>query len=209
MMSCRPLSMNSGQLTFGGIQITKPYPRGAYPAVFIFRPDILGDVVLVRDEAELKRAICAKCFDQIRAGAYTNEVEKLVQKRLENLTDAEDITETMVAWMMERCSDSIHRSEEWTVAHAAHPSSDGESAIVRVKRLRRQIDACIQEAKSIPVEADSGEARENNRTSIIKLKEAAMWQGMHLKALGEPTPYPNSRDTSNKKVDPTADGMKL
>jgi hypothetical protein len=36
-----------------------------------------------------------------------------------------------------------------------------------------------------------------------------MWLGMHLKELGTPNPYPNSYNTGNSVVDPTADGMKL
>lgn len=42
-----------------------------------------------------------------------------------------------------------------------------------------------------------------------------MWLGMDLKAINDENPgaienpYPNSKDPSNTKIDPTADGLKL
>ena len=45
--------------------------------------------------------------------------------------------------------------------------------------------------------------------AITKLQEAAMWLGMDLKRLNEANPYPNSKDPSNTKIEPTADGLKL
>jgi hypothetical protein len=42
-----------------------------------------------------------------------------------------------------------------------------------------------------------------------------MWLGMDLKRINEanpgasPNPYPNSKDPSNTKIEPTADGLKL
>jgi hypothetical protein len=36
-----------------------------------------------------------------------------------------------------------------------------------------------------------------------------MRQGMALKYIGTPNPYPNSKDPSNTLVEPTADGLKM
>lgn len=43
-----------------------------------------------------------------------------------------------------------------------------------------------------------------------------MWLGMELKRINDATgapetanPYPNSKDPTNTKIDPTADGLKL
>lgn len=76
------------------------------------------------------------------------------------------------------------------------------SEIISNKELRRDIDEIIQRVKTLPG------SRERS-LSITKLQEAVMWLGMDLKRLGEQNPYPNSKDPSNAKVDPTADGMKL
>lgn len=97
-----------------------------------------------------------------------------------------------------------------------------ESAIIADKELRRDIDAIIQRLK---LESDMKRERttsdDNPRSSrerslaITKLQEAVMWLGMDLKAINDENPgtqdnpYPNSKDPSNTKIDPTADGLKL
>lgn len=99
-----------------------------------------------------------------------------------------------------------------------------ESHIVLDKELRRDIDAIIQRLKSsmppqhgavagspAPVVRGSRE----RSLAVTKLQEAVMWLGMDLKAINDETPgavenpYPNSKDPSNTKIDPTADGLKL
>ena len=80
--------------------------------------------------------------------------------------------------------------------------------IVLDKELRRDIDTQIQRLKSAPL------SRERS-LAITKLQEAVMWLGMDLKRINEeapgssPNPYPNSKDPSNLKIEPTADGLKL
>jgi hypothetical protein len=80
--------------------------------------------------------------------------------------------------------------------------------IVLDKELRRDTDALIQRLKSAPT------SRERS-LAITKLQEAVMWLGMDLKRINEetpgssPNPYPNSKDPSNVKIEPTADGLKL
>ena len=74
--------------------------------------------------------------------------------------------------------------------------------VIADKTARVQIDDQIQKVKSLP------SSRERS-LAITKLQEAVMWLGMDLKRLNEPNPYPNSKDPSNTKIEPTADGLKL
>lgn len=77
-----------------------------------------------------------------------------------------------------------------------------EEQIKSTKRLRKGLDAQLQELKALP------KTRETS-LAITKLQESIMWLGMNLKGLNEPNPYPNSYDDSNTIVEPTADGLKL
>ena len=80
--------------------------------------------------------------------------------------------------------------------------------IVEDKSLRRDIDAIIQRVKACP------STRERSITTT-KLQEAVMWLGMDLKRINDANhgaienPYPSSKDPSNLKIEPTADGLKL
>jgi len=80
--------------------------------------------------------------------------------------------------------------------------------IARVKSLRRDIGGQIQHIKGLPPSRERALA-------ITKLQEAVLWLGMDLKRINEenpgasPNPYPNSKDPSNTKIEPTADGLKL
>lgn len=77
-----------------------------------------------------------------------------------------------------------------------------EQQIIETKQLRKDLDAIVQRVKVLP---------SNRPTSITKTKldEAIMWLGQNLKELGEANPYPNSRDTTNTTIEPTADGLKF
>ena len=83
-----------------------------------------------------------------------------------------------------------------------------EQEIVSNKELRRDTDAIIQRVRSLPP------SRERSIT-ITKLQEGVMWLGMDLKRINEANPgaidnpYPNSKDPTNIKIEPTADGLKL
>ena len=80
--------------------------------------------------------------------------------------------------------------------------------IISNKELRRDTDAIIQRVKALP------SSRERALT-ITKLQEGVMWLGMDLKRINDANPgsienpYPNSKDPSNTKIEPTADGLKL
>ncbi|NBW18536.1 MAG: hypothetical protein EBR82_62245 [Caulobacteraceae bacterium] len=83
-----------------------------------------------------------------------------------------------------------------------------EHDIIANKELRRDIDEQIQKLKKL------SPSRERS-LAITKLQEAVMWLGMDLKRINDmapgtsPNPYPNSKDPSNTKIEPTADGLKL
>ena len=71
------------------------------------------------------------------------------------------------------------------------------------KDMRRQIDDILQMVKAAP-------ASRERSLAITKLQEAVMWLGMDLKRLGNPNPYPSSKDPSTGSViEPTADGLKM
>ena len=71
-----------------------------------------------------------------------------------------------------------------------------------IKQCRKDIDEIIQKVRKL----DS--CRETS-LAITKLQEAVMWLGMDLKRLNEPNPYPESKDPTSMKIDPTADGLKM
>ena len=80
--------------------------------------------------------------------------------------------------------------------------------ILADKELRRDADVIIQRVKALPP------SRERALT-VTKFQEGVMWLGMDLKRINETSlgsienPYPNSKDPSNLKIEPTADGLKL
>jgi len=77
-----------------------------------------------------------------------------------------------------------------------------EDQIIQTKQLRKDIDDVIQGIRALPLGKESALA-------LTKCQEGLMWLGMNLKQLGNPNPYPNSRDTSNTTVDPTSEGLKI
>lgn len=77
------------------------------------------------------------------------------------------------------------------------------SEIVKVKGLRQSIDSIIQKVKNL-------ESCRETSICITRLQEAVMWLGMDLKRLGNPNPYPGSKDpNSGDVVYPTADNLKM
>lgn len=88
---------------------------------------------------------------------------------------------------------------------------NNEENIIATKTLRRDIDEQIQNLRKSELNRRSRE----RSLALTKMQEAVMWLGMDLKAMNEeqpgtsPNPYPNSKDPSNTKIEPTADGLKL
>ena len=79
-------------------------------------------------------------------------------------------------------------------------SAHEENEIIMSKQIRVDIDDIIRRV-------DNMEASHETSFVKTKLQEAIMWMGMNLKRLGNPNPYPNSRNTNNEKVDKTADNL--
>lgn len=61
------------------------------------------------------------------------------------------------------------------------------SEIVSTKAIRAHLDDTIDEVKNL------SKSRETS-LAITKLEEASMWLGKHLHNLGNPNPYPESKD---------------
>lgn len=84
----------------------------------------------------------------------------------------------------------------------AHRTFTYEEEVTGDKQLRKDTDDIIQRIKNLPISRE-------RILAVTKLQEGVMWLGMDLKRLGEANPYPNSKDASNTKIEPTADGLKL
>jgi hypothetical protein len=97
-----------------------------------------------------------------------------------------------------------------------------EQAITTSKQFRKDADELLQRMKEhtkamraqsqageAPIGEDFPEAIAQHIISTRDLESCIMRQGMALKYIGNPNPYPNSKDPSNTVVNPTADGLKL
>ena len=97
-----------------------------------------------------------------------------------------------------------------------------EQAIIAAKQFRKDADELLQRMKEHRIEImrharaqhetsfeDSSEVVAQHTLSIRDLESCIMRQGMALKYIGNPNPYPNSKDPSNTIVEPTSDGLKM
>ncbi len=99
-----------------------------------------------------------------------------------------------------------------------------EQAIIAAKTFRKEADELLQRMKQHKIRMtsrehgepplaavceDAGEVIAQHILSVRDLESAIMRQGMVLKNIGNPTPYPNSYNPGNTVVEPTADGLKL
>lgn len=93
-----------------------------------------------------------------------------------------------------------------------------ETAIATAKEFRRDLDAILQRMKehkttlrTLPASdaLDPGEVIAQHIINFRDVESAIMRQGLVLKSIGNPDPYPESRDPSSPVVAPTADGLKL
>lgn len=93
-------------------------------------------------------------------------------------------------------------------------------AIKQAKSFRQDLDAVLQRMKQHKKDLtgncddkndfiDHGETIAQHMLSCRDLESAIMRQGMALKYVGNPDPYPESRDPASPVVAPTADGLKL
>lgn len=94
-----------------------------------------------------------------------------------------------------------------------------DEAIIAAKTFRKEADELLQRMKEhkvflalspdFEVAEEKSEAIAQHTLSIRDLESCIMRQGMALKYIGNPNPYPNSKDPSNTVVEPTADGLKM
>lgn len=97
----------------------------------------------------------------------------------------------------------------WNKSHMETLPTETEISILFTKQLRVDLDPILQRAKEFRDSLGRSPAARHAALSVTALEDAILRWGMTLKELGAPNPYPNSRDTSNTIVDPTADGMKM
>lgn len=91
----------------------------------------------------------------------------------------------------------------------AETTLDRGALILRVKQHRIDNDAVLQTLKETAAMLNREPGGREIALAITQSQLVTMWCGMVLKKLGTSNPYPNSRDTSNTIVDPTADNLKL
>lgn len=94
-----------------------------------------------------------------------------------------------------------------------------DQAIIASKTFRKDADRLLQRMKEhktrlreyLAVGAcdDPSEVIAQHTLSIRDLESCIMRQGMALKYIGNPNPYPNSKNPSNTVVEPTADNLKM
>lgn len=99
------------------------------------------------------------------------------------------------------------------------PYMTKDEAIIAAKTFRKDADELLQRMKEhktflalspdFEVAEQKGEAIAQHTISIRDLESCIMRQGMALKYIGNPNPYPNSKDPSNTIVEPAADGLKM
>lgn len=92
-------------------------------------------------------------------------------------------------------------------------------AIAASKQFRKDADELLQRMKehknrlreylAVGACEDPSEVIAQHTLSIRDLESAIMRQGMALKYIGNPDPYPESRNPESPVVEPTADGLKL
>jgi hypothetical protein len=100
-----------------------------------------------------------------------------------------------------------------------------EEAIIAAKQFRKEADELLQRMKEHTKALtnqvghfqdrdgkefqDAREVVAQHILSTRDLESCIMRQGMALKYIGNPNPYPNSKDPSNTIVEPTSDGLKM
>jgi hypothetical protein len=103
-------------------------------------------------------------------------------------------------------------TKEEAIIAAKQFRKDADELLQRMKEHGRELIACHSiDAKEGDPERflDPQEVVAQHILSTRDLESCIMRQGMALKYIGNPNPYPDSKDPSNTIVNPTADGLKL
>lgn len=102
----------------------------------------------------------------------------------------------------------IHPEDQARIdeAKAAMEIATGPDQVAAVKRFRITEDKAIRRALTDLDEllSKSPVKSANRMLAYRHIEDASMRLGKDLQECSEPNPYPNSKDTSNTKVDPTA-----
>lgn len=94
-------------------------------------------------------------------------------------------------------------------------SDQDEFTIIQSKTWRKSLDDILQEMKAQQKTEPRGESGRHLALSITHLEDAIMRQGMRMKAINEAnpvsatSPYPESYNPANARVEKTADGLTL
>ena len=86
---------------------------------------------------------------------------------------------------------------------------DADELLQRMKDHARSLSAYVRTSSEYDNLIDGSEVIAQHTLSIRDLESCIMRQGMTLKYIGNPNPYPNSKDPSNTIVNPTADELKM
>ncbi len=80
-----------------------------------------------------------------------------------------------------------------------------DADIKAVKQLRADLDPLIDRVRQLNLSAGNAE----KTLAMRSLQTGMAWLGFTLKELGNPNPYPNSKDPSNATVDPVDGGLRM
>lgn len=94
------------------------------------------------------------------------------------------------------------------IATAKQFRKDADELLQRMKEHTKEMRAQSQSGTA-PIGEDFPEAIAQHIISTRDLESAIMRQGMALKYIGNPDPYPESRNPESPVVEPTADGLRL
>lgn len=98
------------------------------------------------------------------------------------------------------------------IATAKTFRKDADELLQRMKDHRKEISVLRKDDTETELfsEAENfSEVIAQHTLSIRDLESCIMRQGMALKYIGNPDPYPESRNPDSPKVEPTADGLKM
>lgn len=86
---------------------------------------------------------------------------------------------------------------------------DADEILQRMKKYSQALKEYVRLNSGYDNLVDGGEVIAQHIISTRDLESCIMRQGMALKYMGQPNPYPQSYNPSNTVVEPTADGLKL
>jgi hypothetical protein len=92
-----------------------------------------------------------------------------------------------------------------TIIAAKTFRKDADELLQRMKRHKER----LHEYLAVGACEDSREVIAQHTLSIRDLESCIMRQGMALKYIGNPNPYPHSKDPTSLVIEPTADGLKM